>query len=176
MDFVIWALAFELYLSFASMRQSAGPHGLAKTNGKPTKRIVCTLTSESAADGRLTYEKELLNFRKDSHFYKTNHFWLPRVSPPTPMARKNKWQTDETNRGTLTTECAGGNRPTYEKELLNSRKDSRFYKTNHPSFPHTLPPMTQITTFLPYMPAMTKGSCSQIHRFPPGIAKCHLSI
>jgi hypothetical protein len=47
--FVIWALAFELYLSFASMRQSAGPHGLTKTNGKPTKRIVCTLTVESAA-------------------------------------------------------------------------------------------------------------------------------
>jgi len=98
LDFVIWALALELYLSFASMRQSAGPHGLAETNGKPTKRIVCTLTSESAADGRLTCEKELLNFRKDSHFYKTNHFWLPRVSPPIPMARKNKWQTDETNR------------------------------------------------------------------------------
>ena len=97
LDFGIWTLAFELYLSFASMRQSAGPHGLAKTNGKPTKRIVCTLTSESAADGRLTYEKELLNFRKDSHFYKTNHFWLPRVSPPAPMARKNKRQADETN-------------------------------------------------------------------------------
>jgi hypothetical protein len=98
MDFVIWALAFELYLSFASLRHFAGLHGSQETNGKPTKRIVCTLTSESAADGRLTYEKELLNFRKDSHFYKTNHFWLPRVSPPAPMARKNKWQTDETNR------------------------------------------------------------------------------
>lgn len=47
--FVIWALAFELHLSFASMRQSAGPHRFAKTNGKPTKRIVCTLTIESAA-------------------------------------------------------------------------------------------------------------------------------
>jgi hypothetical protein len=82
MDFVIWALALELYLSFASMRQSAGPHGLAKTNGKPTKRIVCTSTSESAAGGRLTYEKELLNFRKDSHFYKTNHPSFPRALPP----------------------------------------------------------------------------------------------
>ena len=30
MDSVIWTLAFELYLSFASMRQSAGPHGSAK--------------------------------------------------------------------------------------------------------------------------------------------------
>jgi hypothetical protein len=42
-----------------------------------TKRIVRTLTTESAADGRLTYEKELLNFRKDSHFYKTNHPGFP---------------------------------------------------------------------------------------------------
>jgi hypothetical protein len=142
--FVIWALAFELHPSFASMRQSAGPHGLAKTNGKPTKRIVCTLTSESAADARLTYEKELLNFRKDSHFYKTNHFWLPRVSPPTPMARKNKWQTDETNRGTLTTECAGGNRLAYEKESSNSWKTSHSYKTNHPGFPATVAHATSV--------------------------------
>jgi hypothetical protein len=98
LDFGIWGLAFELYLSFASLHHPAGlqPH---KHKGQMlTKRIVRILTTESAAGGRLTCEKELLNFRKDSHFYKTNHFWLPRVSPPTPMARKNKWQIDETNR------------------------------------------------------------------------------
>ena len=82
------------------------------------------------------------------------------------MARKNKWQTGETNRGTLTTESAGGNRLTYEKELSNSRKNSRFYKMNHPGFPPALPPMTQITTFFAYMPAMTKESCSQRHSSP----------
>ena len=120
------------------------PPWLAKTNGKPTKRIVCTLTSESAADGRLTYEKELLNFRKDSHFYRTNHFWLPRVSPPAPMARKNKWQTDETNRGTLTTECAGGNRLAYEKQSSNSWKTSHSYKTNHPGFSATVAHATSV--------------------------------
>jgi hypothetical protein len=96
---VIWALAFELCLPFASMRQSASPHGsrkingsptkrivltlttkrqsssprLAKTNGNPTKRIVRTLTTESAAASDLTYQKELLNSRENSHFYKTNH-------------------------------------------------------------------------------------------------------
>jgi hypothetical protein len=33
---------------------------------------------------------------------------------------------------TLTTEYSGGNHFTYEKELLTSRKNCRFYKTNHP--------------------------------------------
>jgi hypothetical protein len=33
---------------------------------------------------------------------------------------------------TLTIEYSGGNHFTYEKELLTSRKNSRFYKTNHP--------------------------------------------
>ena len=56
------------------------------------------------------------------------------------MTRKNKWQTDETNRGTLTTESAGGNRLAYEKESSNSWKTSHSYKTNHPAFPHTPPP------------------------------------
>jgi hypothetical protein len=36
---------------------------------------------------------------------------------------------------TLTTESAGGNRLTYGKELLNSKKNMRFSKTNHPGFP-----------------------------------------
>jgi len=48
--------------------------------------------------GRLTYGKELLNFRKNSHFHKTNHLRLRRVGPPAPTARENKRQIDETNR------------------------------------------------------------------------------
>jgi hypothetical protein len=62
--FVIWALAFELYLSFASMRQSASPR-LAIIDGNPTKRIVRILTTKSAAGSHLTYEKELLNSGKE---------------------------------------------------------------------------------------------------------------
>jgi hypothetical protein len=42
-----------------------------------TKRIVRILTTESAAGSRLTYEKELLDSRKNSHFYKTNHPGFP---------------------------------------------------------------------------------------------------
>jgi hypothetical protein len=79
--FVIWALAFELYLSFASMRQSASPR-LAIINGKPMKRIVRILTAKSAAGSHLTYEKELLNSGKNSHFYKTNHPGSPHGLPP----------------------------------------------------------------------------------------------
>ena len=105
--FVIWTLAFELYLSFASMRQSASPRlakvdgnptkrivrtlaikhqsaspRLAKIDGNPTKRIVRILTAKSAAGSHLTYEKELLNSGKNSHFYKTNHPGLPHGLPP----------------------------------------------------------------------------------------------
>jgi hypothetical protein len=105
--FVIWALAFELYLSFASLRQSASPRlaiingkpmkrivrtlttkrqpaspRLAKIDGNPTKRIVRILTAKSAAGSHLTYEKELLNSGKNSHFYKTNHPGLPHGLPP----------------------------------------------------------------------------------------------
>jgi hypothetical protein len=40
----------------------------------------------------------------------------------------------------LTTKSAAGSHPTYEKDLLISRKNSDFYKTNHPGFPHGLPP------------------------------------
>jgi hypothetical protein len=78
--FVIWALAFELYLSFASLRQSASPR-LAKINGNRTKRIVRILTTKCAAGGHLTCEKELLNSGKNSHFYKTNHPGFPRALP-----------------------------------------------------------------------------------------------
>ena len=44
------------------------PPRLANIKGKPTKRIVRTLTTESSGGNRLTYEKELLNSRKNSHF------------------------------------------------------------------------------------------------------------
>jgi len=54
----------------ASVRQ---PPRLANMKGKPTKRIVRILTTKSAAGSHLTYEKELLNSGKNSHFYKTNH-------------------------------------------------------------------------------------------------------
>ena len=49
------------------------PPGLANIKGKPTKRIIRTLTTESSGGNRFTYEKELLNSRKNSNFYKTNH-------------------------------------------------------------------------------------------------------
>jgi hypothetical protein len=42
-----------------------------------TKRIVRTLTTESAARGLLTYKKELFNSEKNSRFYKTNHSGFP---------------------------------------------------------------------------------------------------
>jgi hypothetical protein len=71
--FVIWALAFELCLSFASLRYSAGLCTAHKHKGQTlTKRILRTLTIESAAGGRHTYEEELLNSEKNSRFYKTN--------------------------------------------------------------------------------------------------------
>ncbi len=142
MHFVIWALPFELCLSLASMRQSASPNGLAKTNGKPTKRIVCTSTIECAGGNRLTYEKELSNSRKTSSFYKTNHPGFAASVCQSPMARKNKWQTNETNRGTLTTESAASNRLAYEKESSNSCKTSHSYRTNHRASPVLFPSMT----------------------------------
>ncbi|OGN98236.1 MAG: hypothetical protein A2Z77_03475 [Chloroflexi bacterium RBG_13_51_36] len=46
----------------------------------------------------------------------------------------------------LRAKCAGGNRPTYEKELLNSRKNNRFPKTNHPAFPYA-PPLDTLHVF-----------------------------
>jgi hypothetical protein len=51
-----------------------------------TKRIVRILTTESAAGGRLTYEKELSNCKKNTHFYKTNHPGFPAaVAHATPV-------------------------------------------------------------------------------------------
>jgi hypothetical protein len=67
--------------TLTTKRQSASPR-LAKIDGNPTKRIVRILTAKSAASSRLTYEKELLNSRKKSHFYKTNHPGSPHGLPP----------------------------------------------------------------------------------------------
>ena len=116
----------------ASLRPFAGA---AKTNARPTKRIVRTLTTESAGGSRSTYGENLLNSAKNSHFSKTNPLRLHRASPPALTARRNKWQTDETNRGTFTVKCAGANRPTYEEQSSNSWKTTHSYKTNHPGFP-----------------------------------------
>ncbi len=83
-----------------------------------------------------------MNSRKHSNFHKTNHAQLCAVSPPDPMARKTNWQTDETNRGTLTTESAGDSRLTYEKDSSSSCNTSHSYKTNHPASPLLFPSMT----------------------------------
>ena len=67
--------------TLTTKRQSASPR-LAKVDGDSTKRIVRILTAKSAAGSHLTYEKELLNSGKNSHFYKTNHPGLPHGLPP----------------------------------------------------------------------------------------------
>jgi hypothetical protein len=121
---------------------------LAKTIGTLTKRIERTLTTESAADGCLTYEEDHLNFGKNSLLYKTNHLQLPRVSPPTPIARKNKRKTDKTNRVYLEVKCAEGTRLTYEKEPSHYWKTSESYRTNHPNSPPALPPFDPNTNIL----------------------------
>ena len=64
-------------------------------NGKQNK------TNRTCFDNpirRLTYEKELLNFRKNSDFYRTNHFQLYRVGPPASTTRETVRQADVTNR------------------------------------------------------------------------------
>ena len=115
-------------------------HDSQKSNGKPAKRIVRILATESAVGSRLTYEKELLNSRKNGNFCKTNHRGFPAsVCQPPRLAKTNGKRTKRTV-CTLTTESAGGNRLTYEKEPFNSTKNGLFYKTNHPGFPHGLPP------------------------------------
>jgi hypothetical protein len=63
----------------ASVHQPPRP---ANIKGEPTKRIVRTLTIESAGANRLTYGKDLLNSRKNSHLCKTNHPGFPHALPP----------------------------------------------------------------------------------------------
>src|SRR3989304_44350 len=77
LGFGIWNLFSIRPLTFgnclpASVRQLPR---LANIKGKPTKRIVRTLTTESSGGNRLTYEKGLLNSRKTAIFTK-------RIIPP----------------------------------------------------------------------------------------------
>jgi len=74
----------ELYLSFGFWHLEFRKH----EGQMLTKRIERTLTIETARNTRLTYEKELLNSKKNSHFYKTNHPGSPStVAHTTPV----KW-------------------------------------------------------------------------------------
>ena len=83
------------------------------------------------------------------------------VRQPPPLAHIKGNPTKRIVR-ILTVECAGGNRLTYEKELLNSGKNTHFSKTNHPGKGNNagLGPLmedlisTQITTFFAYMPIL----------------------
>jgi hypothetical protein len=77
LSFGLWHLSFICHLPpYVILPVCTAP----KYKGQMlTKRIVCTLTIETARNTRLTYEKELLNSRKNSHFYKTNHPGFPAV-------------------------------------------------------------------------------------------------
>ena len=118
--------------------------------------------------GRPTYEREHLNLGKTGDSHKTNPSQLRRVSPPAPATRKNKWRTDETNHAYVGVKRAAGSRLTYEKRAARLQKTSHSYKTNHPGFPHALPPMTQMTTFFAYMPILSRAKnldpSSRFHR------------
>jgi hypothetical protein len=114
-----------------------------------TKRIVRILTTESAAGSRLTYEKELLDSRKNSHFYKTNHSgFAASVCQPSPLVKINGKPTKRIV-CTLRGKCAEGNRLTYEKEPPNSWETSHSYKTNHPGFPATVAHATPVKWDIP---------------------------
>jgi len=83
----------------------------------------------------------------------------------------------------LTTKSAAGSRPTYEKELSNSRKNSDFYKTNDPGKgnngglggPMEDPITIQIPTFFAYMPGMTLLSVSRSFYLPVTKSKVRYS-
>jgi hypothetical protein len=100
---LIWHLDFGI-CNCADRVAPARP--ALKNKWQATKRIVRTLTTESAD---LTYEQELLNSGKNSHAYKTNHSQLRRISSPALTLRNNRWQADETNPASLRAECAGAN-------------------------------------------------------------------
>ena len=122
-------------LETASLRQSSVQDSQKQMADDETNRMYF-----NNLIGRPTYEREHLNLGKTGDFYKTNPSQLPRVSPPAPATRKNKWQTDETNHVHVGVKRAAGNRLTYEKRAAKLRKTSHSYKTNHPGFPHALPP------------------------------------
>jgi hypothetical protein len=153
-------------LETAPLHHSAGPQGSQKqmaddeTNRMYFNNLI----------GRPTYEREHLNLGKTGDSHKTNPSQLRRVSRPAPTARENTWQTNETNHAYVGVKRAAGNRLTYEKRVARLQKTSHSYKTNHPGFPHALPPMTstQITTSLAYMPILSRAKnldpSSRFHR------------
>jgi hypothetical protein len=174
--FVIWALAFELYLSFASMRQSASPR-LAIINGNPMKRIVRTLTTKrQSASPRLA----IINGNPMKRIVRT--LTTKRQSASPRLAKINGNPTKRIVR-ILTAKSATGSHLTYEKELLNSRKNSHFYKTNHPGKGNNgglgglmEDPITiQTTTFFAYMPRMTLLSVSRSFYLPVTKSKVRFS-
>ena len=125
-------------LETASMRPSAALQS-------PQKQMADDETNRTYFDnliGHPRYGKEHLNLGKTRDSCETNPSQLRSVTAPPLTTRKSRWQTDETNRGTLSTESARGNRLTCEKEASNSWETSPSYKTNHPSFPHSLAPVT----------------------------------
>jgi hypothetical protein len=87
-------------LEIASLRQSANPRG-SQSNRQidETNRVYF-----NNRIGRLTYGRELLNSRKNSNFYKTNHPGFPAsVRQPSPLVKTNGKPTKRI-RPTLTTE------------------------------------------------------------------------
>jgi hypothetical protein len=93
--------------------------------GKSTKRIVRTLTTESAGRNRLKCEKELLNSRKNSHFPKRIISASPHRSAGPHHSQKQMANPRNESCVILRVECAGGN------------------KRNHPASPMLFPPMTR---------------------------------
>jgi len=110
----VWTLAFGIRaLSVIRLPVLLRPFaGVAKTNGKPTKRIVRILATESARGTRFTYGKDLLNSAKDSHFDKTNHpGFAATVCQPSRLVKTNgrptkrivlPWQLNNTIRWEVT--------------------------------------------------------------------------
>ena len=147
--FEIGTLGFIWHLDFVICHREdrVNPPATARKNKWQTDET--NRTHFNNLISRLTYGKELLNFGKTSHFYKTNHLQLRRVGPPALTARKNKWQTDETNHAYFGVKRAGGNRPTYEKDLSNSRKQVILTKRITPPSPRQSAGLPQIRHYLP---------------------------
>ena len=141
MSFGLWHLSFIRHLPPCVTPPVCTAH--KQKRQMLTKRILRTLTTESAENNRLTYENELLDFRKNSNFYKTNHSSFPTSVHQPPWLVKTIGKPTKRIVCTLRVKWAGGNRLTYEKERFNSRKNSRSSKTNHPGFPHAPPPTTR---------------------------------
>ena len=139
------------------------PPWLVKTNGRPTKRIVSILRAKYAGDSRLTYEKELLNSRKDTHFCKTNHLQLCRVSPPAPTASQ-KQMANRQNESCVLLQL---NLP--EAIALRMKRSRRtpakqviLTKRIIPASLMLFPPVSQVATSFPYMPILKPSLRSQL--------------